>query len=574
MNKYNFLALRHHLLLCFVAGPLLSPYAFSADPIDHLNVKEPDVPACLPKNPVIPCRLPPLPSAPPESGALPGSGGESFFVKRILFRGNAVIPSSDLEAISAAYAERHLDKGDIEALRQKLSHYYVERGYVNSGALLGEDALVGETLTFQIVEGRLKTLRLQGLEGLNQAYVAGRLIKDKDETLNVDTLRERFQLLLDDLLFKRMNARLMPDLHLGEAILDIDVVRARPYQLSVFANNYRPPSIGANALGISGWIRNLSGYGDVLDASLQNSLPDGESPRFSIGWRLPLNQRGTQFALQVERGRSSVVEEPVAILDIKSHLDTMDLGLSQTVLESLQHKITLGIDRVWRKNRTTLLGEPFSFTQGEPDGVTKVTAWRFWQEYSHRSENQVLALRSTFTSAQNNLQNSAGLPPGGAPQPNTEYTLWLGQGHYARQMLGQGAQVILRGNLQRTSDTLLPLDRMSIGGIHTVRGYRENQVLADNGSIINLEFDYPLLRHQGKELNLALIPFYDWGHGRNFGNSAVTLSSAGLAARVGWQKFSLDLVLARRLVHPESVNRTGGTLQDHGVHCQITYNFF
>ena len=65
MNKYNFLALRHHLLLCFVAGPLLSPYAFSADPIDHLNVQEPDVPAYLPKNPVIPFRLPPLPSAPP-----------------------------------------------------------------------------------------------------------------------------------------------------------------------------------------------------------------------------------------------------------------------------------------------------------------------------------------------------------------------------------------------------------------------------------------------------------------------------------------------------------------------------
>ena len=56
--------------------------------------------------------------------------------------------------------------------------------------------------------------------------------------------------------------------------------------------------------------------------------------------------------------------------------------------------------------------------------------------------------------------------------------------------------------------------------------------------------------------------------------------SAGPQASLGGKQLmvpgynTLDLVLARRLVHPESVNRTGGTLQDHGVHCQITYNFF
>lgn len=573
MNRQINPPVRTAIWLFAVAAFLFSTCAFAVDAIDHLNVQEPELPSYLPKDPGNNFRLPTVPPASAEVGPEVG-GGKIFYVKHILFRGNTVISSAELDKVSASYVGRPVDESEIEALRQKLSRYYVDRGFTNSGALLPENAFDGETLTFQIIEGRLGTLRLQGLNGLNKAYLAGRLLKDKDEVLNVDILRERFQLLLDDPLFERMNARLMPGVRLGEAILDIDVERALPYQFSVFANNYRPPSIGENAFGMSGWIRNLSGYGDVLDASLQNSIPERESPRYSVGWGIPLNARGTQLALRVDRGRSSVIEGQVASLDITSRLDTTDLVLKQTVIESLQHKLTLGIDRVWRTNRTTLLGEPFSFTPGEPDGTTKVNAWRLWQEYSYRTEKQVIALRSIFTVAQNNLQTIPGLPSGEIPQPDSAYNLWLGQVHYARQVLGKGTQFILRGNIQHTSDNLLPLDRMSIGGNLTVRGYRENQILADNGSVFNLEFNFPIPLDHDKNLHLTVIPFYDWGHGRNVGMGPVTLSSMGLTTRARWRKLNIDLTLAKRIAYPTATDLPRGSLQDQGIHWQVSYAFF
>lgn len=558
-------------LALLLAGPALSPWAFAADAINHLNVQEPSRPAYLPGASAGSLRLPPV------TGRSTGSamaGGESLFIKRIAFTGNTVIATSELEVISAPYVGHQIDEGDIETLRQTLSRHYVDQGYVNSGAKVGPGAFVDGTLTFEIMEGRLNTLELRGLERLSERYVASRLIKNDQEVLNINLLHERFQRLLDDPLFTRMNARLAPGTRLGEAILDIDIVRALPYQFSVFSNNYRPPSIGPNALGISGWIRNLTGYGDYLEASLQNSFPERESPRAAVAWRMPLNQMGTQFSIAAERGRSSVIEEPVAVLDIKSRLDTTDLGLSQTIVETLRHTLSLGVNRVWRKNRTTLLNEAFSFTPGEPDGVTKVAAWRFWQEYSHRSEKQVLALRSTFSSARNNLIDINGLPPGGSFQPEKEYSLWLGQAHYAKQLGSNGTQLVLRGSIQQSPDLLLPLDRMSIGGVYTVRGYRENQLITDNGSILNVELDFPLLRNPGKELNIALVPFHDWGRGRNQGAASTILSSAGFATRLRWQGFALDLAIAKRLKHPDSLIRAGNTLQDHGIHCQLTYNFF
>ena len=85
---------------------------------------------------------------------------------------------------------------------------------------------------------------------------------------------------------------------------------------------------------------------------------------------------------------------------------------------------------------------------------------------------------------------------------------------------------------------------------------------------------YPLLRNPGKEFNLSLIPFYDQGRGRNQGEAADTLSSVGLATRVRWQGFNLDMALAKRLRHPAAVTTSGGTLQDKGFHLQLTYNVF
>ncbi len=509
--------------------------------------------------------LPPV--AAPGDAAVGVAGA---VVRRIAFRGNRDVPTATLENLGAPFLNRPLGAGDIEELRQRVTRHYVDLGYVNSGAVLAADARRDDTLTLDIVEGRVATIRLKGLERLHEDYVVGRLVRADDETLNVEQLRERFQRLLDDPLFERMNARLMPGSRLGEAILDVEVARARPWWLSVAANNYRPPSIGETAVNLAGGVRNLTGYGDQLDASLQHA--DGGLGRGSLSWQMPLNQRGTRLSLQLDHGRSSVVEEPMSVLDIESTLDSKDLGLSHMLHETLGSRFTVGVNRLWRENRTKLLGMPFSFVPGEPDGVTRVRSWRFWQEYSLRSERDALALRSTFSWAHNNLQAVSGLPAGTAA-PAHEYRTWLGQAQYARQLHAGGTQLVLRGTLQASNRHLLALDQLAIGGAATVRGYRENLLLRDAGLVLNAELDHPLVRNPGAGLNLSVIPFYDIGRGRNRNEAGDSISSVGVALRNRWQGTFVDLAVAHRLTHPESVEALQGSLQDKAVHVQVGYRY-
>ena len=184
----------------------------------------------------------------------------------------------------------------------------------------------------------------------------------------------------------------------------------------------------------------------------------------------------------------------------------------------------------------------------------------------------MLALRSTFSFVHNNAQDVPGLPQ--TTGTDSRYWFWLGQAQYARQVIDNGAQVVFRGTIQATSDHLLPLDLIPIAGVYEVRGYRENQIVSDKGAVFNAEFHYPLLNEARDGVGVSLIPFYDWGRGRNQNAEATILSSCGLAARVNWKGFRFDVLKAWRLIHPAILNSLHGTAQDRGVSFQVTYAFF
>jgi hemolysin activation/secretion protein len=530
---------------------------------DHLNVRPVPTPNYLPSTPQAGFVLPPVAPLPSSGGS---QAGATIPLHSIVFAGNTAIASETLAAAAAPYLGRRVSTGELADLRNRLTRLYIDAGYLNSGAVIGADAYNDGTLTVKIVEGRLQEIRLQGMEGLHDAYVADRLATVAP--LNVNALQERFQLLLADPLFARLNARLLPGSEPGKAILDVDVTRARPYQLSVAANNYLPPSIGSGALAASGEIRNLTGYGDALSLMLQDGYQAGSGNRYSVAWGLPLNARGTAMAVRLDHGRSSVLEEPMAPLDIKSTIDSRELEVSQVVVEDLKQKLGLGLVHSERKNQTTLLGVPYSFVAGEPNGLSKVRAWRFWQEYVRRSETQVLALRSTFSRGTTNMMPPAPGLPAAVAQPDRTYGAWLGQLQYAHRVMDNGAQVVVRAALQETGDRLTPLERMAIGGVNTVRGYRENALVRDTGRIASVEFHYPALTGDGHAL--TLIPFFDHGAGRNIGEPRESLRSAGLALNWRYRDFVVDFARGWRLTNSPSA--ASGNLQDRGIHLQVRYN--
>jgi hemolysin activation/secretion protein len=507
--------------------------------------------------------------------SLPGAAAGAMsagpvHVDRIVFKGNKALASKTLLATAAPYVGRDLSAAQIEELRELLTRQYTDRGYVNSGVMLDPAAPMHDgALHFLAVEGRIKDVRVRGLKRLRPAYVIDRLRGADDEILNVNLLRERFQRLLDDPLFTRLNSRILPGAELGEATLDLDVDRARPYALSVALNNYRPPSIGEKAYDVAGLVRDLSGWGDVLDADINGPIDGSGGLNYSAGWAVPLNRYYTQVSFRSSYSDTVVTEEPLEALDIKSRIERQELKLTQPLWISLVHQFNVGASVAYEKNSTSVAGLPFSFLPGAVQGVTRAVTARVAPDYSFRTEHQYLGVRLTFLHATLLDQSST---PATFAQPDHEYEVWTGQVHYLWDLPHTPLEFETRGTAQWTGARISDLHAIEVGGVDSVRGFREDELLLANVRNLNVDLRWLVMPNSGGlRPGLTLGTFFDWASGYDVGEPTTTFSSTGGTLRLKWTHLQADLAVGARLIHPSFVDQQHGSWQDHGIHAQVAW---
>ena len=444
-----------HSLLCLAVG--------GAESMDRPSAYPPYLPPYAPTEKPKGFMLPELPVTP----KLPSLPSRRLFVKQIEITGNTVFRTEELSAIAHTFEGREATLAELEELRQALTRYYIEHGYINSGAVIPKGGLQDGVLHITIIEGKYE-VRVKGEERLRKGYIENRLQGDQDQPLNLQELQDRFQLLLSDPLISRMNGQIVPGASPGHGILDVEVTRARAYHLSLFGNNYRPPSIGAEAVGLNASVSNLTGLGDTLDFMYYHS---SGSDRYAGGFTLPLTDWGTLAFFHFDEGDSAVVEAPTSKLDIKSQVHNLEGGISHPLINTLRQRLSLGVMLAVRENETSLLGKPYSFVIGEPTGHNQATVIRVFQDFTQRWDTHALAFRSTFNVGIHALGSTPYTQSG---YPSSEYFAWLGQAQYAYRVSNDGSQLLLRGNVQLSNAALLPLEKIAIGGVGTVRGYREN----------------------------------------------------------------------------------------------------
>lgn len=481
-------------------------------------------------------------------------------IRQVALSGNKAISRAELQAVAQPFLDRPLNSADLESLRQALTRHYIERGFINSGVRLAADPVRGETLHLEVIEGAVATVKVEGLHHLSEAHLVRQLVSE-GEPLNLNVLQDRVRQLLDDPMIERLNVQVLPGERPGLAILDAQVKEARPYRLSVFANNHQAPAVGEFAGGLQGELYSLTGSGDRLSLTLQgNDAVHG----YSFAWQVPVGQ--ASFHAQINQSDSAIVEEPIDRLDIDSESTGWEIGFAYPLINTFRQRFSLGLDFSHRDSRTRLLGLPFAFSPGAPDGHNTVDDWRFYQEYLQRDSRLAYALRSSFTVGSNNVPALAGA----TNMPSDSYWLWVGQGHLVYP-ISQTAQLLGKATLQYTDDRLVALEQLSVGGANTLRGYRENQLVRDRGWMLSLEYRYQMKTRPWNRYRLTIYPLFDIGSASNVGQTQDHLASLGLGVNLASQALEADLVLAKQLKEPAVESHD--TLQDAGVHLQIRYRF-
>jgi hemolysin activation/secretion protein len=513
-----------------------------------------------------PIILPPAP-VPKEKAGIPPVRA---FVREIRVTGSTVFSPEELAAVTGPYQNRELTTEDLEALRIALTLLYVNRGYVNSGAILPDQAITDGVVTFRIIEGELTRVELQGNRWFRSSYLEKRFSLAGGPPLNVNALQERLQLLLEDPRIERLNGQLKPGVKPGEGILDVRVDERVPYKLWFDFNNYQSASVGELRGIVGAEHRNLTGNGDTFTAQYGRS--EGLNPLLDFKYSLPITAYDTTLSWQYRKNTFAIVEPPFQDLDVKSKSDVYTLALRQPVYRTLNTEAALELAGERLSYKEFLLGERFTLTPGAHNGRSIVTALRFAQDFVYRTQNQVVAARSRFSLGVNALD--ATINHDGSP--DSRFFAWLGQFQWVRRLGLLDSQLIFRSDVQLANDSLMSLEQIVLGGRYSVRGYRETTMLRDRALVTSVELRVPVIQNTRWADYVDVGPFFDFGRGWNRDRSTPApqdISSVGIGFRWGatssWPillRPQFELYWGHRL---RKVDRPENSLQDNGFHFQL-----
>ncbi|QLE45448.1 ShlB/FhaC/HecB family hemolysin secretion/activation protein (plasmid) [Nostoc sp. C052] len=536
------------------------------------TIQEPwEVPRPLPQrlDPTIP-----YPNAPPLRENAP-SNQQIIKVASFVFKGNTVIRTQELETVVASFLEREITFDDLRQVGKVITKFYVDKGYITCGAFLpiAENQRInphGAVITIQVVEGQFDKIEIIGGARLHN-YIRQRL-PSAVEVVNEKHLLEALRLLRQDPLIESISAQLDNGSSVDRSILTIKVKERQSFTIETALDNSRSPATGSFQRLFEITNANLLGIGDKLSVGYRNT--DG-SNTVTTSYSVPLNPQNGIIEFGYINSSSNIIENPFNSLDILSNARAYELSFRQPIVRKATatstQEFALKLTASRLESESSLLNTPYPLNAGaNSNGITRISAVNFSQEWLERSTKRTFSLRSQF---------SFGIGAFGATinnfAPDGRFFAWRGQAGWLKQ-LSSDATFIAKADLQLADRPLSSLEQIASGGADSVRGYREATFLTDNAFLFSTELHLAAWTQNNQQLQI--IPFLDfataWNNALQAPNSVGTLASVGLGLQyqVG-DRFNARLEWGIPLININT-NSDKQTWQENGFLFFINYRLF
>ena len=545
-------------------------YAFflllSGTPVLAQNVPQPVLPPLepLPEPDILPPSeelLPPLEAPNGESQdpglVIPGT----IVVRQFEVFGSTVFSQSQLTELLEPYTNRPISFAELIQAQEVINQLYIDQGYITTGTVISPQTLKDGIVKIEVIEGSVEKIEVKGLKRLPNSYITSRLEKATQAPLNQQQLLEALQLLQLNSLVDRLSAELSAGTSPGSSILTVEVIQASVFSTSLRLDNHRVPSVGSDRRLVELAHGNLFGFGDRFNARYYNT--DGSNALDNLSYTIPVNSANGTLGFAYRLIDSEIIEEPFDDVDIESEFRQYSLTYRQPIVQTPNRELALGFTGDRQISDVNLSDDLI-------EGETRITALRFFQEYTQRSSQDVFALRSQFSLGLEGSQTTLN-----GDEIDEEFYVWRGQAQYVR-LLTEDTSLLLRSDLQLADRPLIPIEQFSLGGVNTVRGYRQDLLLSDNGFFASAELRQSIARISKWQTTLQLTPFFDFGTAWNRKDASVvpreSLYSVGLGLRleVG-ERFNAQIDYGIPLAE---LDVEKDSLQENGIYFAIEYNPF
>ena len=508
-------------------------------------------------------------------------------IKAIKFKDNPGFDLQQLHRIAERLIGKPPSKQALEDVRFDISKSLYENHYFTSGAIIerDEDLSDGE-ITFTLIGGKIESIEpniATPAPGNRSPFDVGRPLvspqfyhRRLSEQIQTPINRENLTQILNDwpsyYPIEEIHMTVEPGKDRGEARILVDIDEKERFNAGLSIDNHRAPSSGAEQANILLHSESLTRHRDTLDIDygLLRNL-DGKADwlgadQFGIRYEVPVRVDNSRTAVYFRRSTSSLIEEPFGDLDIRSRFQLTGWSLSHPLGQKSKQDWTISLAAEHKRLETTLAGEAVDLSEGFENGEASVAAIRLSTRYLQRSTKSVLGIRAAISSGLDALGATTNEDRDGrflTVLTDVQYVYEFGTNTIR-------SQLITRGTGQISTDPLLTIEQIPVGGANSVRGYRENSLVRDSAVYGSLEYRIPVLPHR-ESLNLRLALFGDAGYGTNRGpvedrTKFISSYGAGILAQP-YKNSELSLYVGVPL---QDISDRNSDLQDFGLHFKFT----
>ncbi|MDJ0589176.1 MAG: ShlB/FhaC/HecB family hemolysin secretion/activation protein [Pleurocapsa sp. MO_226.B13] len=501
-------------------------------------------------------------------------------VEDINVQGYTIFSDKEIEKIIQLYRGKKLNFNQLRNISEAITELYTSRGYITSGAFLPEQEIVNGVVNVQVVEGKLEAINIEGLKYLQENYIRSFISSaPKSEAnledislnqlspLNINSLEAELQSIQRDPSVANIQAELIKGTEPNQSVLLIEIEETSPFEAKLSFDNYRSPSVGELQGTLETGYRNIIGISDRAFA--EYNLTEGFNS-YSLGYEIPISYKNGIVNFEYRNGDSKIIEDSFEEVNIRAEADTFSLGYRQPIIYRSQREVALGLAFERQNSETFILEDrSFSFRDGSKDGRSVVSVLSMTADWIERFSSTIFSISSELNFGLDLFEATVK-----DDAPDGLFFSWLGQAQWI-EALNQDRDLLLVTRLatQLSPNSLLPLEQFTLGGIGTVRGYRQNQEVGDNAFVGTVEIYLPLVGDRISDNKLNLIPFFDGGTvWDNNSDRAEALASLGI--EFNWQ--FRDFLFLRIDYGVPLINERdrGDSLQNNGLSFSLQFQPF
>lgn len=507
-----------------------------------------------------------LPGTAPIGPVAPSEAeGQCFSIQRIDLQGAERLTVAEQERLIRPFLDKCLGAQQLNELLKTITNHYLNRGYITTRAYLPQQDLSDGQLDVLVIEGYL--------EGLEESALASELelaMAFPGRQGELVDLRELEQLVdqLSRLPSRRAELELLPGSDVGTSLVRLQGERTKPWRASFTRHNDGQRSSGEqqwgmgldwdSPLGLADQI-SLRGGGDTVSDHWRHSSNQSLYYSLPYGWWTLMYSYSQSYYRSLAQGNGfdfhTKGESRTHQLRAERVLHRDSLGKTSVNL-GLSHLRTRNyIENTLLDASSNRLSEfQLGFNHGRRIGSAFVNLDIGWQRGIGALDAQ-----------------SKGHPYPGEPVARyNKYTLTLS---YLQpfQLGGERFSFDSFATGQRSEDMLFSPQRTSIGGLNSVRGFKDQSLSGDSGGYWRnqLRWSRGLANPWISEYGATLA--YDVGvirHDRYNDGYSGRMTGYGLELFLRGRNFSSSVTFARSLERPNAIRE-----REHPLYFRVDLYF-